>query len=381
MLLLISGLACASQKSISNSRLLQKAAFCSFSSSSTRAYQQWQQRSVLLSNHCIRSSTPSYPCHAACKPPRLLLRMSSSSVSNDSSLLENVISSTKSNTVKRIQALLTKPKKRLEQGQMVVEGPRMVFDLIQNPKTRHLVRQVLVSTEQYTNYAPLLLQQQEQEEEGLLLQLATPEVLKACSDTVNPQGIVAIVDIPSFSLASKPQYPLYLVLDGVSDPGNVGTLLRSSLAVGVAGVLLLPECCDVWNPKCVRSAMGASFQIPIFESQSWRDAMALMESWGVNDIYAATMMTSEDGDGEEHVSQPHFEIDWLCQPTALVIGGEGNGLSAEIRKDLVSNESGSRNRLKAVHVPMQVGIESLNAAVCGSVILFEYLRQCQTTQR
>jgi tRNA G18 (ribose-2'-O)-methylase SpoU len=128
---------------------------------------------------------------------------------------------------------------------------------------------------------------------GGTVQLVTPQILKACCDTVTPQGILAIVDIPSVPHQS-PKHPLYLVLDGVSDPGNVGTLIRSSLAVGVAGILLLPECCDVWNPKAVRSAMGASFQLPILEASSWNEAVEILNEWGVHDIYAATITINQD---------------------------------------------------------------------------------------
>jgi TrmH family RNA methyltransferase len=284
----------------------------------------------------------------------------------------NVVSSTKSNTVKRVQALLNKRKKRLELGQTVVEGPRMVLDLLENPKTRPLIRQVLVSTDDYSEYARYLARYLGggEDEDARTVQLVTPQVLKACCDTVTPQGIVAIVDIPSVPHRS-PKHPLYLVLDGVGDPGNVGTLIRSSLAVGVAGILLLPQCCDVWNPKAVRSAMGASFQLPIREASSWKEAVEILNEWGVHDIYAATMTTDQD-----RASRAHFDIDWLWASSALVIGSEGTGLGSDVRQALLED---SDDRVRAVHVPMQAGIESLNAAVCGSVILFEYLRQCQTS--
>ena len=280
----------------------------------------------------------------------------------------NVVSSSKSNTVKRVQALLNKRKKRLEFGQTVVEGPRMVLDLLENPTTRPLIRQVLVSTDDYNEYERYL--GGGEDEDDRTVQLVTPEVLKACCDTVTPQGIVAIVDIPSVPHRS-PKHPLYLVLDGVSDPGNVGTLIRSSLAVGVAGILLLPECCDVWNPKAVRSAMGASFQLPILDASSWSEAVEILNEWGVHDIFAATMTTDQD-----RASRAHFDINWLQASSALVIGSEGTGLSSDVRQALLED---SDDRVRAVHVPMQAGIESLNAAVCGSVILFEYLRQCQTS--
>jgi TrmH family RNA methyltransferase len=98
---------------------------------------------------------------------------------------------------------------------------------------------------------------------------------------------------------------------------------------------------------------------------SMAQAQQVLANWQVKDIYAATM---EDG----AVSFPHYDVDWIQHPTAMVIGSEGTGLSDTVRGMVVSGE------IKSVHVPMESGIESLNAAVCGSVILFEYLRQCRT---
>ena len=162
-----------------------------------------------------------------------------------------------------------------------------------------------------------------------------------------------------------------MLLDGVSDPGNVGTLLRTSVAVGVKSVLLLPGTCDVWNPKTVRSAMGATFYTPTRSVSSWEEAVqVLQDEYTCKAIWAATMLDEEDGSGA--VNTPHYEVDWKSQASALVIGSEGAGLSAEVREALETN---SKNSIRAVHVPMENAMESLNAAVCGSVILFEYLRQ------
>lgn len=311
-------------------------------------------------------------------------------ISNDQSWQDNIISSPQSATVKKIQAILSKRKKRREYGQTLVEGPRMVFDLLENPLTDTLVQQVLISTEDFAKQYQDRLSQLRMSVSPRV-NLVTPAILKSCSDTMTPQGIVALVDIPHLSpLSSDPgktRNPLYLVLDGVSDPGNVGTLLRSSLAVGVAGVILLPECCDVWNPKAVRSAMGASFQIPIVEVDSWDEAVEKMtKGWNVQRIYAATMMDDNTVSSKPtKASQPYYDIDWLEHTSALVIGSEGNGLSQTVRDALINQHKfkvdAVSHQVSAVHVPMQAGIESLNAAVCGSVIMFEYLRQCEQARK
>ena len=258
-------------------------------------------------------------------------------------------------------------------SQTVIEGPRMIFDLLDNPQTKSLVRQVIVSTDRPDWTESLLGRGQD----DLLVCQGTPEVLAAISDTMTPQGLVATVDIPPAPLPTEPpflasqtQHPLYLLLDGVSDPGNVGTLLRSSVAVGVAGIILLPGCCDVWNPKAVRSAMGTSFLIPLLAVDSWIEARHVLAKWGATEgaVYAATMEQSGGA-----ASIPYYRVPWSEHSTAagLVIGSEGSGLSEQVRSAV------SSGTIRAVHVPMEVGIESLNAAVCGSVVLFEYLRQCR----
>ena len=247
----------------------------------------------------------------------------------------------------------------------------MVLDLLKNPETRPLVRQVLVATDLddaiRADLDQLLV-------EDISAHMALPNVIKACSDTQTPQGIVARVRLPAWDIEetiSQTTNPLYLVLDGVSDPGNLGTLLRSSVAVGVSAVLLLPGSCDVWNPKAVRSSMGGSFLVPTFAASSWEEALDLLEEWKCEQVWAATMLEDDSG---QVVSTAHYSVNWKDQAQALVIGNEGNGLSQAVR-DQLATKGGS---VKAVHVPMQGSIESLNAAVCGSVIMFEYMRQAQS---
>jgi TrmH family RNA methyltransferase len=308
----------------------------------------------------------------------------------------NLVSSTKSNTVKKIQQLLNKRKKREELQETVVEGPRMVFDLLADKRTRGLVKQVLISTDKWEDYQEdwhAALEKSDEkvsddnnEPEGQgqspvqyepTVVPGTPEVLKACTDTVQNQGIVAIVGIPSFpsgkalaqaqasSKDGASPSAFYLILDGVADPGNLGTLLRSSVATAVTAVILLPGSCDPWNPKAVRSAMGSSFRMPVVAVDSWLECCDLLSDLSCNRAFASTMLDGQGGTS-------HYQVDWTSEPTALIIGSEGNGLSDSVRRALEDDKDG---RIRPVHVPMQAGVESLNAAVCGSVILFEYLRQ------
>jgi TrmH family RNA methyltransferase len=318
--------------------------------------------------------------------------------------IDQPVTSTKSKTVKLYQSLTSKSKARSKNQMTILEGHRLIIDTIaderNNHQTRKLYRDVLVTREALLHPQlgdKLSYQLERVREEGCVVRLASESVMKAVCDTVTPQGVAAVVGIPppftptptrnsedandseleKQNSNSNRKSKLYLLFDGISDPGNVGTLLRSAKAVGAEAVILLPNSCDVWNPKAIRSAMGTSFQVNIRSVQSWDECLQFMDSCGVSGdrIYAATMEDAgeEDsvGGGVAFKSQQHFHVDWTSNSNALVLGQEGSGLSKELRKSV------KEGQIRSVHVPMEAGIESLNAAVCGSVIMFEYLRQFQ----
>lgn len=306
------------------------------------------------------------------------------------------ITSTKNPTVKLFKSLVSKRRERKKQNLTVLEGHRLVMDMLSNPRVSSYIQHVLVS-EQALNHADL-----GRELEDLLLNLSPTQkvnivsydVLQTCCDTITPQGVVATCSIPKpFSPeyfnedSSYDQPELFLVLDGVSDPGNVGTLLRSSAAVGVKAVILLPDCTDVWAPKAIRSGMGASFHVPIVSVDSLDDCLNFLNECGCENqhFYAATMDVSDESSSSENKksSPAHYEIDWVkhassdsSKVSALCIGKEGPGLSIPVR------EAVSNGKIRSVHVPMEdTGVvESLNAAVCGSVVLFEFSRQKRNSQ-
>ena len=302
------------------------------------------------------------------------------------------ITSLKSPTVKLYKTLQKKRKKREEEQLTIVEGHRMVIDLLEldmtnNERNKHLVKHIIV-TEKALLHKELGPKLEEclisiQSSSDVRISLGTEEVVAECCDTVTPQGVAAMCSMlapmePSTDPNNSEKSKLYILFDGISDPGNAGTLLRSALAVGVAGIILLPGSCDVYSPKAIRSGMGATFQVPTRPVDSLDEAMDILGKCGVKpqDIFAATMDdATENVSG--YTSLPHYDVDWAnlnpetkqWSPKALCLGQEGNGLSLNVR-NLVA-----KGVVRSVHVPMQPGIESLNAAVCGSVIMFEYARQ------
>jgi TrmH family RNA methyltransferase len=181
--------------------------------------------------------------------------------------------------------------------------------------------------------------------------------LTATLVTETPQPAAALVEPPDWTWAhllgaDKSAAPLIVVLAGLQDPGNLGTILRSAEAFGADGVVSLPGTVSAWNPKAVRASAGSVFRVPIVAA-SEADAMARLREAGVR-IIATTV----------HGAKP-ADIQILSEPIALLIGNEGQGVPA----DLISKADG------VVTIPCPGPVESLNAAVATSVLLYEASRQ------
>jgi RNA methyltransferase, TrmH family len=182
---------------------------------------------------------------------------------------------------------------------------------------------------------------------GVDVEEVSEQLMKSLSETETPQGLLAVLEIDQQPIV----HPLNFVLipDQIRDPGNLGTLLRTAAAAGVQAVFLPPETTDAFSPKVVRSGMGAHFRLPI-HSMKWENIRR-----ETNDLQV--FLADMDG-----VSC--WETD-LHQPLALIVGSEAEGASDEARK-LASRK---------ISIPMSGDIESLNAGVAGSVLIFEVVRQ------
>lgn len=177
------------------------------------------------------------------------------------------------------------------------------------------------------------------------------EVLRSLCDTETPQGVLFTCRLPDTALPDKLSPGRYLVLDGVQDPGNLGTVWRTADALGASGLLLTGPCADPFSPKAVRATMGACFRLPVWRGE--REAVAeLLKRSGIP-LYATALR--EDAEDVRRAS---------LQNAALVIGSEGRGISEEM---LALSE-------RTLKIPMEARCESLNAAVAAAVVLWEGYR-------
>ena len=183
------------------------------------------------------------------------------------------------------------------------------------------------------------------------------EIFDSIVQTETPQPVAALIETPQWTwedvLAARSRTaPLILVLAGLQDPGNLGTILRSAEAFGATGVVSLPGTVSAWNPKAVRASAGSIFRVPFISTNSDDCAAHLRES-GVK-LWTTAVHNAE--------SSPNVD---LQQPVAILIGNEGNGVPDEIAA-LASD---------ALTIPCPGPVESLNAAVAASVLLYEAAQQ------
>lgn len=246
-----------------------------------------------------------------------------------------MLTSIQNERVKLVHALQNQAKTRRKERKIALEGKRLIQDALAND---HRAEFIL--------YDPDVINPLDFDVPKSIMLPADASVIRHISDTEQPQGVVAVFPMPSGKLPS----PLTraLILDNLRDPGNVGTILRTAAAAGVEAVLLSPGCVDAYNPKVLRSAMGAHFRLVVVE-HGWD---AIEEYCHHLPLYLADMT----GDVRYDLA------DWSNY--ALIIGSEAHGASTEA--EAIASHT--------VYIPMQSNAESLNAAIAAGILLFEARR-------
>jgi RNA methyltransferase, TrmH family len=259
-----------------------------------------------------------------------------------------MITSADNYRVKQARALLDQ-RGREAQNHCLIEGVR----LIEEAMRAGIVPALVFFTDQARNTARSVALLDAASSAGAQLLELSPQVFGTLSDTVTSQGIIAEIVLPRPAPPEQAQF--VLVLDRLRDPGNLGTILRSAEAAAVETVVLAPGCVDPWNPKVVRSGMGAHFHLRLLRMTSWTPLEALLMGLPV---WLA----------DAHGAMDYDEVNWTV-PCALVVGGEAEGVSAEARQLGIGN----------VAIPIAGAAESLNAAMAATVLVFERARQLKRT--
>jgi TrmH family RNA methyltransferase len=255
-----------------------------------------------------------------------------------------VITSKDNEIVKHIRKLKDK-KYRDEHGEFVIEGIKIIDEAtLENAKIK-----MVVVCDGCLNSDPIRTE--------LLYKIAKEKVVyvsenifKNLTDVTNPQGILAVVQKnknPEIDYSKE----LFLILDNIQDPGNMGTILRTADSIGLTQIIVPKGNADPYNPKVVRSTMGAIFRVNVIEVLNLAEAVKIMKKQGIK-IYAS------DLDGAVSIYDVNYK------KSAIVIGNEGNGVSQEILK-LAD---------KRIKIPMPGKTESLNAAVATGIILYNAIR-------
>lgn len=259
-----------------------------------------------------------------------------------------MITSTANAKVKRLVNLNKKHKLRTEEGIFVTEGIRMFREV---PRER--VLEVYVSESFWEKEKQTIMQVLEGT--GVRAELLSDHVYAHVSDTKTPQGILCLVKQENRKLLDvlDAENPFLLVLDNLQDPGNLGTIVRTAEGAGVTGIIMSRGCVDIYNPKVIRSTMGSIYRMPFCYEE---DLPAVLDTLKERKIrsYAAHL------DGKCAYDEEDYH-----GPCAFLIGNEGNGLRDEVAKKADCY----------IRIPMQGEVESLNAAVAASVLMFEAARQ------
>lgn len=253
-----------------------------------------------------------------------------------------MISSTSNSRIKNIMNLKNSARARRQQDCFLVEGPRMFFEV---PKERLL--EVYVTEGFEKKYGDRLA--------GCRYELISDAVCRHLSDTRTPQGVTALVkkqETPLEEILARDENSCLFLLENLQDPGNMGTILRTSEGAGVSGIIMNRESVDPYNPKVIRSTMGAIFRMPFVIVDDFEDVLCRLKEAGIR-TFAAHL------DGEDFYRQDYRG------GCAFFIGNEGNGLS----ENLAARADGR------IRIPMKGQVESLNAAVAATVLMYETLRQ------
>lgn len=257
----------------------------------------------------------------------------------------NIVSAD-NNAVKQIVKLNSSRSKRYEEKLFAIEGLRLCTDAF---KSGVKVKTVFATSDALNKHKADV---DEILNGGAELAVVSPAVFSKISDTKSPQGIVCLCRMldKNAGLYTINNNGLYVCLETIQDPGNMGTIIRTAEALGFSGIVLSNDCCDIYNPKVMRSAMGGTFRMQFYEAQDMQEACRELNSMGL-ETYAAVV---------DKTAESVADIDFKGKG-ALFIGNEGGGLTQKTAGECK----------RKITIKMRGRAESLNAALAAGIIMWE----------
>lgn len=260
------------------------------------------------------------------------------------------ISSRKNELIREYLRLSSQVSCRREQGKLPLEGARLCCDAAESGLKIFSLFYTEEASEKYGGYLETIRRAAPME------YLVAQSVASCLSDTKHTQGVFCICAMPegSKALPSSSGNGSFLMLENMQDPANLGAVLRTAEAVGIDGVIIAGNCCDVYSPKALRAGMGAVFRLPVFRRENAAEAVVQLNAHGFQTLAAVPDRTSKS------VTLVDFSV-----PTVVVIGNEGNGLTEETKQACTIRAT----------IPMKGRAESLNAAASAAILMWEMMRE------
>lgn len=257
-----------------------------------------------------------------------------------------MISSASNGRIKYLENLIKKSKFRRSEGKFVAEGIKMFMEA---PKGD--VLEVYIKEGAYDSFDI----ETKKKLERIGYEVLSESVFKKVADTVTPQGILSVIKIRESSIEEilSEENPIIAVLENIQDPGNIGTIIRSAEGAGVNGLLLSNDCVDIYNPKVIRSTMGSVFRMKF----AYTDIDSVFDSFKSKKIETYALALDKN-------AKAYDKYDYK-KPVAFFVGNEGNGLK----------ESTVKKCDNTAFIPMCGEVESLNASVAASLMMYEIFRQ------
>ncbi len=278
-----------------------------------------------------------------------------------------MITSTANGHIRKLIQLRDKSKARNKEGLFLAEGIRMFEETpVGSLKEVYCSESLFTALQNKdgqddgSRHDKVLKKLRQCEEKGIFTEQVTAEVFKKISDTQTPQGILFVAKQLTYSLKemidkaterakADGRAPLFLLLEDIQDPGNLGTMIRTGEGAGVDGIIMSKGTVDIYNPKTIRSTMGSLYRVPVIYQEDLEKAVGLLKRAGIT-TYAAHLK------GEKYFDELPYD-----GGSAFLVGNEGNGLKKETA-DMADTY---------IKIPMEGSLESLNASVAAALLMYQ----------